>query len=73
MVEEACLSFEVVSPPLVVVGQTSYVLVVVEVGDLVESHQLDGGAGPPFVESRGFALKYSSATIINVHQRDLSH
>ncbi len=50
MVEEACLSFEVVSPPLVVgdlplvvVGQTSYVLVVVEVGDLVESHQLVGG------------------------------
>jgi hypothetical protein len=29
--------------PLVVVGQTSYVLVVVEVGDLVESHQLVGG------------------------------
>jgi len=50
VVEEACPSFEVVSPPLVVgdlplvvVGQTSYVLVVVEVGDLVESHQLVGG------------------------------
>jgi len=41
VVEEACPSFEVVSPPLVVgdlplvvVGQTSYVLVMVEVGDL---------------------------------------
>ncbi len=48
MVEEVSLSFEVVSPPLVVgdlplmvVGQTSYV--VVEVGNLVESYQLVGG------------------------------
>jgi hypothetical protein len=49
VVEEVSLSFEVVSPPLVVgdlplmvVGQTSYV-VVVEVGNLVESYQLVGG------------------------------
>jgi hypothetical protein len=48
VVEEVSLSFEVVSPPLVVgdlplmvVGQTSYV--VVEVGNLVESYQLVGG------------------------------
>jgi hypothetical protein len=74
VVEEVCLPFEVVRPPLVVgdlplamVGHTSYV-VVVEVGDLVEGHQLVGGHWMVVLDH----LLLSPEALLEVQLRQLS-